>query len=93
MLKGKSESGKTFQSQPFFPESDAAAATPARRDMYIGNNEMEIEESDPQTGIRTNVRDFNTPNTPMHTYARTHVHTYAHTCTHMHTHTHTHTHT
>ena len=47
LLKGKTASGKGFESQPFFPESDAKSADPARRDMYIGNNELEIEESDP----------------------------------------------
>ena len=62
LLKGKTASGKGFESQPFFPESDAKAAKPARRDMYIGNNELEIEESDPVTGIRTNVLYLTAPN-------------------------------
>jgi len=62
LLKGKRASGETFEAQPFMPASDAAAASPARRDMYIGNNELEIEESDPTTGVRTNVLYFNAPN-------------------------------
>lgn len=62
LLKGKTASGKRFESQPFFPQSDAKAASPASRDMFIGNNELEIEENDPATGIKTNVLYFNAPN-------------------------------
>mmetsp|Transcript_56284 Transcript_56284/g.93077 ORF Transcript_56284/g.93077 Transcript_56284/m.93077 type:complete len:1196 (-) Transcript_56284:326-3913(-) len=62
LLKGKRASGSHFESQPFFPESDADASQTARRDMFIGTNEMEIEESDPKSGIRTNVVYFNSPN-------------------------------
>jgi hypothetical protein len=58
LVKGKREDGTAFESQPFFPQSDSDPDTTARRDMYIGNNEMEIEESDPATGIRTNVLYF-----------------------------------
>jgi hypothetical protein len=62
LLKGKRETGSTFESQPFFPESDAEANHTARRDMFIGSNEMEIEEEDPQTNIRTNALYFTAPN-------------------------------
>ncbi|KAL1526064.1 hypothetical protein AB1Y20_020885 [Prymnesium parvum] len=62
LLKGKRASGKTFEAQPFFPQSDADETTTARRDMFIGNNEMEIEEADPVSGVRTNVVYFTAPN-------------------------------
>ena len=42
LLKGKRESGATFEALPFFPRSDADASHPPRRDMFIGNNEMEV---------------------------------------------------
>ncbi|KAL3927844.1 MAG: hypothetical protein SGPRY_002646 [Prymnesium sp.] len=62
LLKGTRASGQKFETQPFFPESDADPKTAARRDMFIGNNEMEIEEMDPVSGIRTNVIYFTSPN-------------------------------
>uniref|UniRef100_A0A7S0PZ02 Cellobiose phosphorylase n=1 Tax=Coccolithus braarudii TaxID=221442 RepID=A0A7S0PZ02_9EUKA len=61
LIKGQRADGSTFEAQPFFPESDADKTTSARRDMFIGNNEMEVEESDPLTGIRTNALYFTIP--------------------------------
>ena len=60
LLKGKRASGTTFESQPFFPTTSNAAAP--SRDMFIGNNEMEIMEMDPATGMRTQVVYFTAPN-------------------------------
>lgn len=70
LLKGKRADGSSFEAQPFLPSSDAKATHPARRDMYIGNNELEIEESDPTTGIRTNVLYFNAPNEDFPVFVR-----------------------
>ena len=61
-LKGKYSSGKTFEAQPFLPTSDADPTFAPKRNMYIGVNEMEVEESDPATGIRTNALYFTLPN-------------------------------
>ena len=50
LIKGKRASGQTFEAQPFMPSSDAdPKATPDRK-MYMGYNDMEVEESDPTTG-------------------------------------------
>lgn len=57
MIKGTRTDGETFEAQPFMPVAD-----PPRRDMLIGSNEMEIEESDPESGLRTNVLYFTVPN-------------------------------
>jgi hypothetical protein len=61
LLKGKRPSG-SFEAQPFMPQSDGDPKVTADRKMYIGNNEMEVEESDPTTGIRTNALYFTAPN-------------------------------
>ena len=61
LLKGTRKDG-SFEAQPFFPESDADAAHTAARTMYIGNNEMEVEEVDPDTDMTTNALYFNIPN-------------------------------
>jgi len=53
---------KTKEAQPFMPEQDYGKETTPRRDMFIGTNEMEIEEADPETGIRTNALYFTPPN-------------------------------
>merc|ERR1719421_1603668 len=42
LLKGTTASGKKFEAQPFLPESDASESA-ASRNMYLGNNEMEVE--------------------------------------------------
>lgn len=55
MLKG-SRGGEPFTAQPFMP----GAGSP-RRDMFIGSNEVEIEELDAATGIQTNVLYFTVP--------------------------------
>ena len=62
LLKGKRASGLTFEAQPFMPSSDADPKTTPDRKMYMGYNEMEIEESDPATGIRTNALYITTVN-------------------------------
>jgi len=61
-LKGTRSSGATFEAQPFFPSSDADEGKAPRRDMYIGVNEMEVEESDPTSKMRTNALYFTVPN-------------------------------
>ena len=61
LLKGKRASG-SFEAQPFLPTSDANPKVTPDRKMYIGNNEMEVEESDPTTGIRTNALYFTMTN-------------------------------
>jgi hypothetical protein len=64
LLKGTRQDGTTFEAQPFMPSGDAdPQATPARK-MFIGNNEMEVQESDPATGIRTNALYFTTVDEP-----------------------------
>jgi hypothetical protein len=56
MFKGTRSTGN-FTSQPF----DADKGTP-RRDMFIGSNEVEIEEVSDSTGLQTNVLYFTVPN-------------------------------
>jgi hypothetical protein len=56
IIKG-SRDGAVFTAQPF----DVAPNSP-RRDMFIGSNEVEIEEVDERTGLQTNVLYFTVPN-------------------------------
>jgi hypothetical protein len=65
LLKGSKASGETFEAQPFLPETDdnsKHAVKSPERNMYIGNNEMEVEEMDPDTGIKTNALYFTVNN-------------------------------
>jgi hypothetical protein len=55
--------GKPFTHMPFFPRSTAEGERDdVVRNMMIGENEMEIEEVEPDLGLQTNVLYFTVPN-------------------------------
>jgi len=62
LLKGTRASGTSFESQPFMPSSDADPKTTPDRKMMMGYNEMEVQEIDASTGIRTNALYITTVN-------------------------------
>lgn len=57
-VKGKS-GGKSFTHMPFFPTTGSDEIS---RDMMIGQNELEIQETNPSIDLKTNVLYFTTTN-------------------------------
>ena len=55
---------------PFYPRP-TVSNDEIKRDMIIGENEMEIEEVNPQTGIKTNILYFTVPEEEFPSFVRT----------------------
>lgn len=62
-VKGKrsKKSNSEFRHMPFFPQNPSKTAT-VQRNLYIGENEIEIEERDKENDLQTNVVYFTVPN-------------------------------
>lgn len=68
-MKGRRGS-QSFNSLPFFPRP-TIPNDPLKRDLIIGENELEIVEVDPHTGVQTNILYFTVPEEEFPAFVRT----------------------
>lgn len=60
-LKGERSGQSCWTHMPFFPAAGSQDRSKYTRDMIIGMNEMEIEETAPELGLKTNILYFTIP--------------------------------
>lgn len=68
-LKGR-RGISSFSTMPFYPRP-TIPNDPIKRDMIIGENEMEIQEVDPANGLQTNIVYFTVPEEDFPAFVRT----------------------